>query len=168
MRARRPAARVAILHDYLTQYGGAERVVEALCAMWPEADLYTTFYDQARMTRLGFRPPNRIHAFLPGWLPHHGPIAKLWTFVYPVAWRLLNLRRYNLVISSTSFAAHHARVHGDTPHISYCHSPPRFLYGLTTELNHGRIRRRFPIAGPAYRVLRAFDQRAACGASPFS
>jgi glycosyltransferase involved in cell wall biosynthesis len=161
MRARRPAARAAILHDYLTQYGGAERVLEELCAMWPEADLYTTFYDRGRMARLGFRVPNRIHTLLPAWWPHNGRVAKFWTFAYPVAWRMLNLNRYDFVISSTSFAAHHARVHGDTPHISYCHSPPRFLYGLTTELNHAQIRRRFPIAGPIYRVLRALDQQAA-------
>jgi glycosyltransferase involved in cell wall biosynthesis len=161
MSARRPAATVAILHDYLTQYGGAERVLEELCAMWPEADLYTTFYDRDRLARLGFRVPNRIHTILPVWWPHNGRAAKLWTFAYPVAWRLLKLKRYDVVISSTSFAAHHARLPGDTPHISYCHSPPRFLYGLTTELNHAQIRRRVPIAGPIYGVLRALDQKAA-------
>ncbi len=161
MTARRPALRVAILHDYLTQYGGAERVLEELCALCPEADLYTTFHDRTHMARLGFRAPNRIRALLPAWLPHHGRVAKLWTFVYPLAWRLLNLDRYDLVVSSTSFAAHHARVRGDTPHISYCHSPPRFLYGLTTEVDHARIRRRFPIAGPLYAVLRSLDRKAA-------
>ncbi|MGH2344516.1 MAG: glycosyltransferase, partial [Chloroflexota bacterium] len=147
--------------DYLTQYGGAELVLKELCGMWPEADLFTTFHDPARMRCLGFQVPNRIRPLLPGGLPHHGRAAKLWTFVYPLAWRRLNLDKYDLVISSTSFAAHHARVAAGVPHISYCHSPPRFLYGLTTELNHARMRRRFPLLGLAYGALRGLDRRAA-------
>jgi len=153
--------RVAILHDYLMQYGGAERVVEELCGLWPDADLYTTFHDRRRMAGLGFQVPASIRALFPAWLPHGGRLAKWWTFVYPLAWRCLNLNGYDLVISSSSFAAHHARVSPETPHLSYCHSPPRFLYGLTTELNHGRIRRLFPGAGLLYHWLRRLDQAAA-------
>jgi glycosyltransferase involved in cell wall biosynthesis len=155
------APRVAVLHDYLVQYGGAERVVEELCGLWPDADLFTTFHDRQHMAGLGFQVPGSVRALLPSWLPHAGRMAKWWTFVYPLAWRCLNLEGYDLVISSSSFAAHHARVSPDTPHISYCHSPPRFLYGLTTELNHGRIRRLFPLARLLYRWLRRLDQAAA-------
>lgn len=161
MTPRRAEPSVVILHDYLMQYGGAEHVLKELCLLWPEADVFTTFYDTDRMRRLGFAVPNRIQALLPTGLPHRGRTAKLWTFVYPLAWRLLDLSRYDLVISSTSFAAHHARVPADIPHVSYCHSPPRFLYGLTTELNHAQMRRRVPLLGLAYHALRVLDQRAA-------
>ncbi|MGH2411343.1 MAG: glycosyltransferase, partial [Chloroflexota bacterium] len=139
----------------------AERVLEELCGLWPNADLYTTFHDRQRMAELGFQVPTPIRALLPSWLPHGGRLAKWWTFVYPLAWRCLDLNGYNLVISSSSFAAHHARVSQDTPHLSYCHSPPRFLYGLTTELNHRRIRRLVPGVGLLYRWLRRLDQAAA-------
>jgi len=159
--------RVAILHDYLMQYGGAERVLEELCALWPGAEVYTTFHDRARMAGLGFHLPTPIHSLLPSWLPHGGRLAKVWTFVYPLTWRLLKLDGYDLVISSTSFAAHHARVQPDTPHLSYCHSPPRFLYGLTTELNHARIRRAFPLVGLLYAGLRRLDQAAARNVTTF-
>ena len=48
---------VAITHDYLTQYGGAEKVLEALVQIWPDADVYTTFFDRSRMRRLGSQDP---------------------------------------------------------------------------------------------------------------
>ena len=159
--------RVAILHDYLVQYGGAERVLEEVCDLWPGADLYTTFHDRRRMAELGFQVPTPIHALLPSWLPHGGRLAKWWTFVYPLTWRCLNLNGYDLIISSSSFAAHHACVPPNTPHISYCHSPARFLYGLTTELSHERIRRLLPGAGLLYRWLRRLDQAAARSVTVF-
>lgn len=154
-------ARVAIVHDYLTQYGGAERVLEELCTLWPHADLYTTFYDHERMARLGFRVPRRPRPLLPPWLPHHGGWAKPWTPVYPLVWRAFDARRYEVVISSTSFAAHQVRVAPGAIHVSYCHSPPRFLHGLTTELDHERIHRLFPLARPLYAAMRKLDQTAA-------
>jgi glycosyltransferase involved in cell wall biosynthesis len=154
--------RVAITHDYLTQYGGAEKVLEALATIWPDADIFTTFYDRARLAKFGLRiPESRIHALVPTWLPHSGPARKAWTFAYPVCWRSLDLRTYDLVISSTSYAAHHVQVRPDAKHVCYCHTPPRFLYGLTTELPHDRMRRYVPFLPRVYDRLRQLDVEAA-------
>lgn len=153
---------VALVHDYLTQYGGAEKVLEALHELWPLAPIYTTFYDPAQLLRLGFRIPSRIiRPILPSWLPHRGKAAKLWTPLYPLLFRRLSLVRYNLVISSSSFAAHHVRASARTTHLCYCHTPPRFLYGLSTEVDHRRLRRWIPLLPVFYAALRALDRQAA-------
>lgn len=153
--------RVAITHDYLVQYGGAEKVLEALHGIYPEAPIYTTFFDPHAMRQAGFAiPADRIHPLFPAWLPHSGRIGKLYTPFYPLVWRILDLRRFQLVISSTSFAAHHIRVSRGAHHVSYVHSPPRFLYGLTTEIDHGTLRRRLPLIAPLYSGLRALDRGA--------
>lgn len=160
--------RPAIVHDYLLQYGGAEKVLEALHALWPQAPIYTTFYDRRRMARLGLRiAPEAVRPLLPGWLPHRGRAAKLWTLSYPPVWQSLNLQGYDLVISSSSFAAHQVRVAPGALHLCYCHSPPRFLYGLATDVDHDRLRRALPLLGPAYVALRAADRRAARRVSVF-
>jgi glycosyltransferase involved in cell wall biosynthesis len=160
--------RIAITHDYLVQYGGAEKVLEAIHKLWPDAPIYTTFYDKQRMTQLGFRiPPRVVRPLLPKAVPHAGRIGKAWTFVYPALWRALSLGRYDLVISSSSFAAHHIRVRAGAKHICYCHTPPRFLYGLTTELDHERLSQMLPGLGLAYGALRKLDSRAARSVTKF-
>ena len=153
---------VALVHDYLTQYGGAEKVLEALHELWPLAPIYTTFYDPEQLLRLGFRIPSRsIHPLLPSWLPHSGTFGKLWTPLYPLLFRRLCLARYDLVISSSSFAAHHVRASARAMHLCYCHTPPRFLYGLSTEVDHRRLRRWIPLLPLFYAALRALDRQAA-------
>lgn len=153
---------VALVHDYLTQYGGAEKVLEALHELWPLAPVYTTFYDPTQLLRLGFRIPSRsIRPILPSWLPHRGSFGKLWTPLYPLLFRRLSLARYDLVISSSSFAAHHVRASARTTHLCYCHTPPRFLYGLSTEVDHRRLRRWIPLLPLLYAALRALDRQAA-------
>lgn len=160
--------RVAIVHDYLLQYGGAEKVLEALHTLFPRAPLYTTFFDEPSLRAFGFSvPAHLIRPMLPSWLPHRRGSAKLWTPVYPILWRRLDLRRYDLVISSSSFAAHQVQVAGHAVHICYCHTPPRFLYDLPTEMNHQALRRRLPLLPLLYAWLRHLDQQAAAQVTHF-
>jgi glycosyltransferase involved in cell wall biosynthesis len=150
------------------QYGGAEKVVEALHALFPRAPVYTTFFDESRMQRLGFAvPAHLIRPMLPHGLPHQGRAAKIWTPLYPLLWRRLNLRRYDLVISSSSFAAHQVQVAPHSFHVCYCHTPPRFLYDLPTELDHQTLRRRVPLLPMLYTWLRRLDQEAATRVTHF-
>ena len=74
---------------------------------------------------------------------------------------------FDLVISSSSFAAHHVRIGPEAKHICYCHSPPHFLYGQQTEIDHERLRRAMPFLGPAYRRLLRLDQEAATRVTQF-
>jgi glycosyltransferase involved in cell wall biosynthesis len=160
--------RVAIAHDYLMQFGGAEQVLEALHSIWPSAPVYTTFYDHKRLSERGLEvAPEVVRNLLPGWLPHGGRLVKAWTFAYPYVWRRLDLSAFDLIISSSSFAAHHVRIRPDAKHICYCHSPPRFLYGLQTEVDHKRLRRAMPFLRPAYGWLKRLDQEAATRVSLF-
>jgi glycosyltransferase involved in cell wall biosynthesis len=150
------------------QYGGAEKVVEALHALFPRAPVYTTFFDQSRMHRLGFAvPAHLIRPMLPHGLLHQGRAAKIWTPLYPLLWRRLNLWRYDLVISSSSFAAHQVQVAPHAFHVCYCHTPPRFLYDLPTELDHQTLRRRVPLLPMLYTWLRRLDQEAATRVTHF-
>ena len=75
-----------------------------------------------------------VRPLLPGWLPHAGRIGKAWTFAYPLVWRSLNCAATIWWISSSAFAAHQIKVRPDAKHLCYCHSPPRFLYGLPSEM----------------------------------
>jgi glycosyltransferase involved in cell wall biosynthesis len=160
--------RIAIVHDYLTQYGGAEKVLEALHALFPRAPLYTTFFDEGCLRGLGFTvPSDLVRPMLAAWLPHQRRLTKLWTPVYPVLWRRLDLQRYDLVISSSSFAAHQVQVAQHAAHLCYCHTPPRFLYDLPTELDHQALRRRLPVLPMLYRWLRRLDQQAAAQVTHF-
>ena len=106
------------------------------------------------------RPPRYTRCCRPA-CGFTGRAAKTWTPFYPLVFRRLDLRGFHTVISSTSFAAHHVRVAPGARHIAYCHSPPRFLYGLTTEVDHARLRTRVPGMAALYRLLRRLDQQAA-------
>lgn len=161
--------RVVITHDYLMQYGGAEKVLESLHQIWPAAPIYTTFYDRSGMRDRGLRIPARaIHALLPTSVPHQGLGAKAWTFLYPALWRSLDLSSFDLVVSSSSFAAHHARARASAVHLCYCHTPARFLYGLPTDLDHDRLRRILPFLPAAYDRLRRLDQAAAARVTAYA
>lgn len=153
---------MALVHDYLTQYGGAETVLQAMHELWPHAPVFTTFYDADIMARSGLQiPPAQVHPLLPRWVPHGRHTGKLWTPLYPMRFDHLDLRGFQTVLSSSSFSAHHVRVAPGTRHICYCHSPPRFLYGLGGGIDHARLRRSVPYLDSLYNRLRDLDQAAA-------
>ena len=154
--------RTALVHDYLTQYGGAERVLLELQAMFPEAPVLTSVADfdelpaaiaewdvrESRMTRL------------PGVSRYHRGLLPL----YPISFRELGreLDGIDVVVADSSAWAHHVGVDDQTALICYCHSPARFLYGDATYLGPARL----PIglrhaATLAFAGLRRSDKRAA-------
>lgn len=118
--------KVALVHDYLNQAGGAERVVTSLHELFPSAPIYTTIVDHATLwpglRGADIRPTFMQH--LPGWKRHF----KAYLPIYPLAIETLNLRGYDLVISSSSAFAKAARVSDGAKHICYCHTPMRFAW----------------------------------------
>lgn len=117
------APRVAIAHDYITQRGGAERVVLALTRAFPEATVYTTLYNP-KTTYPEFRdvdivtsPLNRV-PFLRG---HHRAALPLLTW----ACNRMNVESDVIVASSSGWAHGFA---GEGKRLVYCHSPARWLY----------------------------------------
>ncbi len=154
----------AITHDYLDQYGGAERTVLAICERLRSAPLYTSVYDRAVMRRLGFSEPAQriVVSFMQGW-PLRRRVPRYYhTWLYPLAFRTFDLRGYELVLSSAHFAAKDLRLSPGTVHVSYCYTPPRFLWGYDSDTAcramplHER-----PLALMARAALRRLDYRAA-------
>lgn len=128
------ALRVALVHDYLREYGGAERVLEALHDMFPKAPVYTAFVDKKSLG---------IHAQrFEGWDIHESSAARI-PFIYKLYSPLrvfsayffegFDFSDFDLVISSTNMYMAKAVITSPyTHHICYCHTPPRSLYGYST------------------------------------
>ena len=119
--------KVALVHDYLTRFGGAERVLLALAAMFPKAPIYCLLYDEQKMGRW-FGPERVRPSFLqkfPRFLrTHHKYLLPL----LPSAPETFDLREFDLVISSSSAFAKGVVTRPKTIHINYCHNPARFLW----------------------------------------
>lgn len=118
--------KVAIVHDYLNQYGGAERVLEQISAVYPQADIKTAIHDPDRMPA-SYRALS-IEATWLNRLPRVNRYHRLFLPVYPRAFESIDLSGYDLVVTSSSGFAHGVIVKPDTVNVCYCHSPPRFLW----------------------------------------
>src|ERR1700681_4038354 len=117
---------VAIVHDYLNQRGGAERVVLEMCRIWPEASVYTSLY-RPESTFPEFRELDIRTSPLQR-LPVDRGFRNLLP-LYPLAFRSFGTLCEDLVVSSSSGWAHAVRTHPDALHVVYCYTPARWLYG---------------------------------------
>lgn len=144
---------MAIVHDYLNQPGGAERVVLAMAGMWPDAPIYTSLY-RADSTFPGFGATD-VHTSALHWLPVDGAFRNLFP-LYPAAFRSFGPLEYDTVISSSSGWAHTVRTAERTFHAVYCHAPARWLYGgeHLADVRNRALR-------PFVRALRSWDRGAA-------
>ncbi|MDP2734774.1 MAG: glycosyltransferase, partial [bacterium] len=122
--------KVALVHDFLNQYGGAERVLESIHEIYPYSHIYTSLHDS---TKLPLRMRNwDIRPFQLPKLPLTH-FMKYYTAFYPFLFESLDLSEYDLVISSTAFFAKGIRLKPGATHISYIHTPPRYLYHYPAE-----------------------------------
>jgi glycosyltransferase involved in cell wall biosynthesis len=120
-----PPPRVALVHDFLLDVRGAERVFLAMCDLWPEADVFTAVYDEDG-TEGRFAHRN-IHT---SFLQRLRPTARTFRMLlplYPSAIESFDLSGYDLVISSSSAWAHAVLTEGAV-HVSYCHNPFRYAW----------------------------------------
>lgn len=149
---------VAIVHDYLNQRGGAERVLVELSDMWPSAPIYTSLY-RAGSTFPEFAKRPVETTFLDR-LPVDGGFRNLFP-LYPMAFRQLGEITADLVIVSSSGWAHLARAAPDALQIVYCHTPARWLYGGEHLAQNGAASLRHTAIRPALRRLKRADRAAA-------
>jgi len=124
--------KIALVHDYLTQRGGAERVFKLLCNFFPTADIFTSLYDAKRTIELDERP---VHTSILQHIPGAKKYFRLLAPFYYSAFRALNLQDYDLIISSSSSFAKGVRTRADAKHICFCHNVTRFLWDTNTYLN---------------------------------
>ena len=118
--------KVALVHDYLNQMGGAERVVLALHDLFPDAPLYTSIYDPQRVDK-AFQNIDIRTSFMqkfPFVKKHHQPFLPF----YPFAMERLDLRGFDLVLSSSSAFGKGVITRPETLHICYCHTPMRWCW----------------------------------------
>jgi glycosyltransferase involved in cell wall biosynthesis len=128
--------KIALVHDYLNEFGGAERVLLTLAEMYPEAPIYTAFYKPGSPAHERFKDKKIITSWaqkVPGFVDKlHSPLR----FLAPYIWESFNLDSYDVVISSASWYITKGIItRPETVHICYCHTPPRYLYGYETSIN---------------------------------
>lgn len=151
--------KVAIVHDDLTQRGGAERVVLSLSRLFPTAPILTSLYDPAaaypEYADLDVRT-----SFMQR-LPHRELGARPLLPLFPLAMSRFDLRGFDLVVSSSSRFAHGVKV-PDGLHVSYCYNPPRFLYQEGEYFGVGGPVPRWiePALRPVLAAMRGWDRRA--------
>lgn len=147
-------ARIALVHDYLVQYGGAERVVESLHEIFPDAPVFTTMYEPDVMPD-SFRDMDVRTSYLQD-MPVLRRKFKLGLPLYPSAIKSLDLSGYDLVLSSSSGWAHAVDVDPGAAHVVYCHTPARWLYRTESYLSSEQM-----LAKPLLPALRRWDRRGA-------
>ena len=118
------APRVALVHDWLTGMRGGEKVLEAICEIYPDAPLYTLVRIPGSVSpRIEAR---RIRTSFAQRLPAPGRLYRAYLPLYPSAVELFDLDAYDLVISSSHCAVKSVIRSGRAVHVCYCHSPMRY------------------------------------------
>jgi glycosyltransferase involved in cell wall biosynthesis len=147
--------KIALVHDYLTQRGGAERVFELLCRYFPNADIFTSLYDPKKTIDLGNRPVNTT--FLQH-IPNASKYFRLLAPFYYIAFRALDLQKYDLIISSSSSFAKGVRKRPGAQHICFCHNITRFLWNTQVYLKgYKEFQFFYPLIENIFIYLRKLD-----------
>ena len=118
--------KIAIVHDFLNQFGGAERVVEALHEIYPHAPIYTSIYDEKRMPKSFHSMDIRV-SFMQK-LPFVFKLYRAYVLLYPLAFSRFDLSGYDVILSSSSSFAKGIKKREGQLHICYCHNPMRFVW----------------------------------------
>src|SRR3954453_7329701 len=140
--------RVALVHDFLLDLRGAERVFLEMCEIWPDAPVYTAVYDEDG-TEGRFAHRDVRTTFLQRLKPDSRTFRALLPF-YPAAIESLDLAEYDVVVTSSSAWAHAVICDEGTAHVSYCHNPFRYAWN---DRDRTLAERRDPVSRAALRAL---------------
>lgn len=156
--------RTAIIHYWLLNWRGGEKVLEALCRLLPDADIFTLFYDPSRVSE-SIRA-HRVHtSFLQPLRKGYRALLPL----MPIALESFDLRGYDLVVSSESGPAKGVITSSNTRHVCYCHTPMRYLWDLypayRNEWTRSRLKR--ALMAPMANYLRLWDFASAARVDEF-
>jgi len=156
--------RVAIVHYWLLNRRGGEKVLEAICRILPDADIFTLFCDPAALTRT-LQRHRIVTSFLNPLRRMHRSLLPL----MPLALETFDLRGYDLVISSESGPAKGVITRSTTRHLCYCHTPMRYLWDLypdyRNEWTSSRLKR--AAMAPLSNYLRLWDYASAARVDEF-
>lgn len=126
--------KIAIVHDYIKEYGGAERVLEEFVKLYPDADIYTSVYlpeylgpHKKRFEKL------KVHTSFFQYIPFSAKLISPLRLLAPLAFKSFNLTSYDVILVSQTGAYFPNLVQkGSAKLICYTHTPPRYLYGYMT------------------------------------
>ena len=161
--------KIALIHDYLAEYGGAERVLEALHEIWPKAPVYTAYFDPKGLGPHAERFKNwEIRQSWARYLPFMPKMLSPYRIFAPLFFESFDFSGFDVVISSTNiYFAKGVVTKPETLHICYCHTPPRYLYGYpyaTRFRNYPVVKQ---ISDVLNHFLRIYDYLAAQRADSF-
>lgn len=157
--------KVAVIHDWLTQVAGAERVLEEILHIWPEAELFAVI-DCVPAGQRGFLRDRPVHTSFVQKLPGVGRFYRHYFPLMPLAVEQFDLSGFDLVISSSHAVAKGVLTGPDQLHLSYVHSPMRYAWDLQHQyLRESRMERGVLswLARWQLHRLRIWDQRTANG-----
>jgi glycosyltransferase involved in cell wall biosynthesis len=120
--------KIALVHDYINQYGGAERVLEAFMDMYPDAPVYTLISDLSKMPER-FRQVDIRNSFIQS-VPFSRKLYKHMINLFPIAIEQFDLREFDVILSTSSAFAKGVLTNPNQLHISYCHTPMRYVWDL--------------------------------------
>ena len=156
--------RIALVHDWLTGMRGGEKVLDAICRIYPHADLFTLFHRPGRCT-----PAIENRRISTSWLNRLPAVQRYYRCLLPFApgaIESLNLRQYDLIISSSHCVAKGIRRGARAVHVCYCHSPMRYAWSQSQA-----YRRTMGPLGMALALfrdpLRRWDRRSSAGVDAF-
>jgi glycosyltransferase involved in cell wall biosynthesis len=139
--------RVALVHDFLLDLRGAERTFDVICQTYPDADVFTAVYDR-RGTEGRFAGRDVRTTYLQRLRPTARTFRALLP-LYPAAMESLDLRGYDLVISSSSAWAHGVIPDVGAAHLCYCHNPFRYAWNAREQALDARD----PVTRSALRLI---------------
>ncbi|PNV79859.1 MAG: glycosyl transferase [Dictyoglomus turgidum] len=120
--------RVAVVHDWIVNIGGAEKVLKAILELFPDADVYTLVYLKDTLRKLGIN--NKVYSSFISGLPFAKTKYSYYLPLMPLAIEQFDLSKYDLVISSSHCVAKGVLTKSYQIHICYCHTPMRYIWDL--------------------------------------
>lgn len=143
--------RVAIVHDDLVQWGGAERMLLAISEIFPQAPIFTSVYDNSNpLLKKYFSDKKIVTSFMQN-IPFWKNMYKTLLPLYPISFEQFDFSEFDLVISQTTRFAKVIITKPQTTHVCYCHTPPRFLWNFSGD--------KYPkILEPYFKNLKVYDQ----------
>jgi glycosyltransferase involved in cell wall biosynthesis len=129
--------KVALAHDYLNQYGGAERVLEQQHDLYPDAPIYTSMYDPGVMPA-SYRSWDIRTSFMQR-LPFVTKRHQAYLMAYPIAFESFDLSAYDVVISNSSAFCKGVVTGPSTMHVSYCLTPMRWVWRYRDYVDRERL-----------------------------
>lgn len=161
--------KIAIIHDWLVTYAGAERVLEQIIQLYPAAELYSLI-DFIPIEGRGFILNKKVKTSFIQKLPFARKNYRNYLPLMPLAIKQFDFSHYNLVISSSHAIAKGARTNGSQLHICYCHTPMRYAWDFQQQyLKEAKLDRGFKglVVKTILNRIRTWDQNTATRVNHF-